>query len=123
MNFLNSLAPHVHWGVRASLAATFIFHGLGKIPPTGFAESFGLPLIIAGLVMLAEIGGGLALIAGAFTKDIVTRFGGFCVVIVNIGAISIHHFEKGFGNSGGGFEFNLLMIVTGLYFLARGNDV
>jgi hypothetical protein len=23
MNFLNSLSPHVHWGLRLSLAATF----------------------------------------------------------------------------------------------------
>lgn len=123
MGFLDNLKPFVHWGVRLSLAATFIYHGWGKVPPTGFAEAMGYPIAVAGLVMLAEVGGGLALIVGGFTKDIVTRFGGFCVVVINIGAIFIVHFKNGFANGGGGYEFNLLMLVVGLYFLVRGNDV
>ena len=123
MNFLNSLGPYAHWGLRLSLAATFLYHGWGKVPPAGFAEMFGMPVAVAGLVMLAELSGGLALIAGAFTKDIVTRYGGFCVVIINIGAIYIMHFANGFNVMNKGYEFNLLMLVVGLYFLTRGNDV
>ena len=32
MDFLKNLSPHVHWGQRLSLAATFLFHGASKFP-------------------------------------------------------------------------------------------
>jgi hypothetical protein len=33
------------------------------------------------------------------------------------------HLKNGFSVSDGGYEFQLLMLVTGLYFLLKGNDV
>ncbi len=123
MNFLSGLAPIAHWGVRLSLAATFIYHGLGKWPPTGFAEALGLPLAIAWAVMIAEVLAGLFLMIGAFGKDVLTRLAGLIVIVIMIGAIALVHAANGFSVSNGGFEFQLLMLTVGLYFAARGNNV
>lgn len=124
MKFLASIAPHVHWGLRLSLAATFIYHGLGKFPVEAFSQSMGMPPVIAWLVALGELAAGVALIGGALlSREILTRLGGLIVVIIMIGAIGMVHLKNGFNVMNGGFEFQLLMLVTGLYFLVRGNDV
>lgn len=122
MNFLSALSPHVHWGLRLSLAATFIYHGLGKWPVTGFAESFGMPLLIAWAVVVAEVVAGLALIIGAFGKEALTRLGGLIVIVIMIGAIAMVHAKNGWNVSSGGMEFQVLMLAVGLYFAARGNQ-
>lgn len=124
MTFLKSIAPYAHWGLRLSLAATFIVHGLGKFPPDGFAEFTGLPIIVGWLVAVGEVGAGAALIGGAvLSRDVLTRVGGLIVIIIMIGAISLVHLKNGFNTQNGGYEFQLLMLVTGLYFLTKGNDV
>lgn len=123
MNFLSGLSPYAHWGLRLSLAATFIYHGVGKWPVTPFAEAFGFPLAIAWAVVIAEVAAGLALIVGAFGKGTLTRLGGLIVIVIMIGAIALVHAKNGFSVSNGGYEFQLLMLVTGLYFAARGNNV
>lgn len=120
MEALKKLAPYVHWGLRLSLAATFIVHGWGKIPVEGPMGSLSVPVVW--LVAIAELAGGICLIAGAFTKDIVTRLGGAIVIVIMIGAIALVHWKNGFNVMNGGYEFQLLMLVTGLYFLAKGND-
>ncbi len=43
MNFLSPLAPHVHWAMRLSLAATFLYHGIGKFPIPAFSEAMAMP--------------------------------------------------------------------------------
>jgi len=84
----------------------------------------GMPLVIGWLVALGEVGAGAALSGGAIlSKDILTRVGGLLVIVIMIGAIFLVHLEKGFNVMNGGYEFQLLMLVTGLYFLAKGNDV
>lgn len=123
MNFLAGLSPFVHWGLRLSLAATFIYHGLGKWPPTGFSEALGMPLAIGWAVMIAEVLAGLFLLIGAFGKEALTRIAGLIVIVIMIGAIALVHAGNGFSNSNGGFEFQLLMLAVGLYFAARGNNV
>ena len=122
MNFLSSLSPHVHWGLRLSLAATFLYHGLGKWPPEAFAESFGMPLLVVWAVIIAEVIAGLALIIGAFGKDMLTRLGGLIVIVIMIGAIVLVHGKNGWSVMNGGMEFQVLMLFTGLYFAAKGND-
>lgn len=119
MGFLSPLAPYVHWGIRLSLAATFIYHGVGKFPPDGFVEWSGLPMPVGWLVALGEVGAGILLIAGAVSKEMLTRLGGLLVVVIMIGAILLVHLKQGWS----GMEFQVLMLVTGLYFAARGNDV
>ena len=121
MNFLSSLAPHVHWGLRLSLAATFIYHGWGKFPIEG--PMMGMPVAMVWMLAIGEIVAGLLLIAGAFGKEILTRLGGLIVIVVMVGAIALVHAAKGFNVMAGGSEFPILMLVTGLYFTAKGNDV
>ena len=120
MNFLKGLSPHVHWGLRISLAATFLFHGVSKFPIEG--PMMGLPVAVVWLLALAEIAAGALLIAGAFGKEILTRLGALIVIVVMVGAIAMVHAKNGFNVMNGGMEFQLLMLVTGLYLAAKGND-
>ena len=116
-----ALAPHVHWGLRISLAATFLYHGYGKFPVADFSAAMGMSLPLAWAVTIVELVAGVALLAGAFTKDIVTRLGAALVIVIMIGAIFMVHLKNGFNVMNGGFEFQLLMLVTGLYLLVKGN--
>ena len=122
MDLLNNLAPHVHWGLRLSLAATFIYHGWGKFPVDVFSQAMGMPVPMVWAVALAELAAGLMLIAGAFGKEILTRLGALIVVVIMIGAIAMVHAKNGFNVMNGGMEFQLLMLVSGLYLAAKGND-
>lgn len=79
-----------HWLLRLPAAATFITHGIGKLPnlPAG-AEYMGLPLLIWTLVALGEIGSGLAVLAGPFLGrfgDMLTRLGGAGMAVIMVGA-------------------------------------
>ena len=121
-SIFSALSPHVHWGLRLSLAATFLYHGYGKFPVDQFSTAMGMPIAMAWAVTIAELAAGVALIAGAFTKEIVTRLGAAIVIVIMIGAIFMVHLKNGFNVMNGGFEFQLLMLVTGLYLLVKGND-
>ena len=120
MDFLKNLSPHVHWGLRLSLAATFVYHGVGKFPIEG--PMMGMPVALVWLLALGEITAGALLIAGAFGKELLTRLGALIVIVVMIGAIAMVHAKNGFNVMQGGLEFPLLMLVTGLYLAAKGND-
>ena len=120
MNFLKSLSPHVHWGLRLSLAATFLYHGATKLPVE--EPMMGMPAAMVWMLALAELAAGVMLIAGAFGKEILTRVGALIVIVVMIGAIVLVHAKNGFNVMDGGMEFQILMLVTGLYLAAKGND-
>ena len=120
MNFLSNLSPHVHWGLRLSLAATFIYHGWGKFPIEG--PMMGMPVAMIWLLALSELAAGVLLVAGAFGKEILTRVGALIVIVVMIGAIALVHAKNGFNVMNQGMEFQLLMLVTGLYLAAKGNS-
>ena len=120
MDFLKNLSPHVHWGLRLSLAATFIYHGAGKFPIEG--PMMGMPVAVVWLLALGEVAAGVMLIAGAFGKEMLTRLGGLIVIVVMVGAIAMVHAENGFSVTNDGYEFQLLMLVRGLYLVAKGND-
>ncbi len=71
---LESLKPHAHWLLRIGLASVFIFHGIGKAMALGgFAQMMGLPIPVAALVTFAELAGGVGIIVGALTNDLLTR--------------------------------------------------
>jgi uncharacterized membrane protein YphA (DoxX/SURF4 family) len=81
-----------------------------------------LPLLVAVLVALAEVGGGLAVIAGgALGRDWLTRLGGLVTVPVMLGAISMVHwgqwtFVATETHPMGGMEFHqVLLLLVGLY--------
>lgn len=113
-------APFAALLLRVTLGIGFLAHASLKIfvftvPGTvAFFESIGYPGFFAYLVILAEVGGGLALIAGAYTRVIA-----LLLVPVMIGAV-LQHAGNGwlFTNQGGGWEFPAMW--TALLFVQAG---
>jgi len=124
---LDSLKPHAHWLLRIGLASVFIFHGIGKAMALGgFAQMMGLPTAVAALVTLAELAGGVGIIVGAFTNDLITRLAGLAIAPVMLGAIFMVHwgrwgFEPAEGFPMGGMELQVVVLFTALFFLVMGN--
>ncbi len=124
---LDSLKPHAHWLLRIGLAGVFLYHGIGKAMDVGaFSQMSGLPTAVAALVTLAEVAGGVGIIVGAFTNDLITRLAGLAVAPVMLGAIFMVHwgrwnFTPAEGFPMGGMEFQVVVLLTALYFLMMGN--
>jgi putative oxidoreductase len=100
--------------LRVSSGALFIAHGLLKvfvftIPGTvGFFESLGLPGVLAYLTIVAELGGGLALILGVATRAV-----SLALIPVLLGATWAHGGNGWtFSNEGGGWEFPLFWAIV-----------
>ena len=126
-DILNSLKPHAHWLLRIGLAGVFIFHGVGKAMDLGaFSQMTGLPTAVVALVTFAELAGGIGIIVGAFTNDLITRLAGLAVTPVLLGAIFMMHwgrwnFTPAEGFPMGGMEFQVVLLLTALFFLVMGN--
>ena len=124
---LDSLKPNAHWLLRLGLASVFIFHGIGKAMNLGgFADMTGLPTAAAALVTFAELAGGVGIIVGVFTKDLITRLSALAIAPVMLGAIFMVHwgrwnFTPGEGFPMGGMEFQVVLLMMALYFLIMGN--
>jgi len=109
--------------LRVSLGVMTLAHGLLKvfvftIPGTvGFFESLGYPGVLAYAVIAGEILGGLALIAGVWT-----RYVALALVPILIGA-TITHAGNGwvFSNPDGGWEFPAFWTVTLIVQAVLGN--
>jgi putative oxidoreductase len=124
----DTLAAQVHWLPRTAFAAVFLFHGLGKFADmAGFASMMGLPFAVAVLVALAEVAGGLGVLAGALLRrGWLTRLGGLATVPVMIGAIAMVHwgqwsFVASDSHPMGGMEFQVLLLALGLWYALTGN--
>jgi putative oxidoreductase len=129
-----TLANNAHWLLRAGLASVFLYHGLQKflvMGVAGFAEMMGMPLAMAFLVSLAEVLAGAGILAGSAVGgrlgDIATRLAGVAVVPVMLGAIAMVHwgqwsFVASDTHPMGGMEFQVVLLLMGVYFALRGND-
>ena len=121
----------IAWLPRLSLAATFLYHGLTKLPDlAGGAAYLGMSVALFTLVALVEAGAGLALIAGGALRtrlgDLLTRAGGAGVAAIMLGAIALVHWGQwsvipSESHPAGGMEFQVLMLALGLVYLVRGN--
>lgn len=108
------LQAHATALLRISLGVMLLAHGLLKVfvftlPGTvGYFESLGLPGFIAYLTVLAEVGGGLALLLGVYTRWI-----SLALVPILLGATWVH-IGNGwlFSNPGGGWEFPVFWTVA-----------
>ena len=124
---LDSLKPHAHWLLRIGLAGVFLFHGLYKVINFGgFSQMMGLPTSVAALVTFAELAGGVGIIVGAFTNDLITRLAGLAMAPIVLGAIFMVHWGRwNFAPAEefpmGGMEFQVVLLLTALYFLVMGN--
>jgi len=110
----SALTPHATALLRISLGVMALAHGLLKVfvftlPGTvGYFESLGLPGFVAYLTIAAEVGGGLALLLGVYT-----RWVSLALVPVLLGAAWVH-LGNGwmFSNAGGGWEFPVFWAVA-----------
>lgn len=124
-------APYTHWLLRIALASVFLFHGINKFMGggvAGFANMMELPLVIAYLVAIAEILGGIGILAGPFINGIITRLAAVAMIPVLLGAIiMVHlgrwHFMATDSHPMGGMEFQVVLLLLAVFFLVRGNDV
>lgn len=102
---------------RILLAVIFILSGLGKI--SGYAVTAalmttkGIPGALLPLVILLELGGGIAIVLGFQTRLVALALAGFCLI-----SGALFHFEP--GNQGQMINFlKNLAIAGGFLMLAQ----
>ena len=82
--FIGVACPYGELAGRVGLAAVFLLAGISKIGgyagTQGYMEINGVPGVLLPLVIILEIGGGLALIAGWKTRWFALALAGFCVL-------------------------------------------
>ena len=108
-------APYAALVLRVALGVMFLAHSLylkvfifTVAGTVGFFESLGLPAFTAYLTLLAEIGGGLALILG-----FQTRLVAIALIPVLLGATWVHAGNGWvFSNAGGGWGYPAFLAVT-----------
>ena len=107
-------APYAATLLRVSLGVLALAHGLLKIlvftpaGTVGFFASLGLPAFLAYATIGVEVIGGIALIAGVFT-----RYVSLAMVPVLLGATFVHGGSGWlFSNEGGGWEFPAFWTVA-----------
>ena len=116
------------WLIRLGLGTAFIFHGLGKfpLPPQKLIDYFGFSSELASFVAISELMSGILLILGGFIKnylgDIITRFSSLVIVIIMLFALNIAHRVWLFNVKLFTSE-QIFLILTGFYFLIKGNNI
>ncbi|MGO4741861.1 DoxX family protein [Serratia quinivorans] len=85
----NLIANELFFGLvsvlmRLLLSSVFIVAGIGKLSAytatAGYMASMGVPAKFLPLVILTELGGGLALLLGFQTRVVAILFFGFCII-------------------------------------------
>jgi putative oxidoreductase len=108
-------APYAAFILRVTLGVLFLAHAGLKIfvfTPAGAAQFFGslgLPPFLAYVTILAEVVGGVALIAG-----FLTRWAALALIPILLGAIVTVHGPAGFffNNPNGGWEYLAFWIAA-----------
>ena len=106
----------VHFGVRVVVGTIFIAHSLGKFNPgfVGFLNQIGIPAEMQFFVALGEFVPGILLIIG-----VLTRVSASILSIIMLGAIfHVKHASNLTGQ--GGFELELLLLVSNLSVIVAG---
>ena len=110
----NTSADYAALALRLTSGVAFLAHGWMKvslftIPGTvAFFESLGLPGFFAYLTILAELGGGLALILGVGVRAV-----SIPLIAILLGAVWTHGGNGwAFSSEGGGWEFPLFWAVV-----------
>lgn len=117
-------APHAILALRVTTGILFLVHGLIKLfvftpaGTAGYFESIGLPGALGYVTMLAEIGGGIALILG-----VKTRLVSAALVPVLLGAAYFGHGGFGFNwsNANGGWEYPVMWAIVQAAIAALGD--
>jgi putative oxidoreductase len=110
--------------LRVSMGVLFLAHAGLKLfvftpaGTAGFFESLGLPGLLAYVVIIAELAGGVALVLGVWTRTV-----SLALVPLLLGSIYTPHGAAGFffSNEGGGWEFPAFWAVALLVQALLGN--
>jgi len=82
--FLDTVKPYIDLAGRVLIAGLFVLSGFGKISgyaaTQGYMQSVGLPGGLLPLVILIELGGGIAIVAGVYTRLVALLLAGFSVL-------------------------------------------
>jgi putative oxidoreductase len=108
--------------LRVAIGAVFVMHGgqklfvFGHAGTTGFMSQVGLPFpsISAALIIATELGGGIALLLGAFSR-IASSLIAFAMLV----AILSVHLANGFFLPNG-YEFALTLLLANLALVMTG---
>ena len=98
--------------LRAALGVVFIAHGwqktftIGHTGLTGFFDALGVPFagVNAAIVMALELGGGIALLAGAATRVVSVLL----ALTMAVATVTVH-LANGFFMATNGYEFTLML--------------
>jgi len=109
--------------LRSSLGFMFIAHGLLKVlvftlPGTvQFFESVGFPGWMAYVVAYSEIGGGVLLVAGVYTRAVA-----FAFIPILLGSLFVH-IGNGwlFTNANGGWEYPAFLTIIAVVVALLGS--
>lgn len=104
---------------RILLAMIFLVAGYSKITgyaaTQGYMESLGLPGAVLPLIILWEIGGGLAILLGFFTRPVALLMAAFCVI-----SACLAHFHPEVQEQMINFMKNMAMTGGFLFVAAHG---
>jgi putative oxidoreductase len=108
--------------IRIASAAAFLYHGsailfgaFGGPGPQNFAAFVHIPVVLAYLVGIGQVFGGLAFLFGIFT-----RIAAVILVVIMLGAIFLVHFPHGFDVGKGGYEYAFTQLCISLALLLAG---
>ncbi len=124
----DSVTPTI---LRVALGGVVLGHGLQKVfgwfggyglqGTMGFFASLGMPSVLGALVIISDLLGSLALIAG-----LATRFSAAAAGAVMLGAMALVHLPNGFfmnwsgAPRGEGYEFHLLALAMAATLVLSG---
>ena len=119
----NRLAPYGAFALRASLGAMFIAHAYLKLAVftvpgfEGFLGKVGLPAFLAWPIILAELIGGLAILAGFYGRLV-----SVALLPVLLGALFVHA-PNGwvFNAPNGGWEYPAFLAAAALTHILIGD--
>ena len=85
MNHLfDSMKPYADLAGRVLIAAVFVLAGWGKINAYGGTQAYmqhaGVPGVLLPLVILLELGGGIAIVVGLYTRPVALLLAGFSII-------------------------------------------
>ncbi|HEU4773044.1 MAG TPA: DoxX family protein [Lysobacter sp.] len=104
---------------RLGLSLIFITSGWGKIAgyaaTQGYMEAMGVPGFLLPLVIALELGGGLAILAGGFTRSFAAALGAF-----SLASAALFHGDLGDGAQAIHFWKNVAMAGGFLMLVANG---
>jgi putative oxidoreductase len=116
-------APYGLFALRAALGLMWISHGLLKVVVftvpgfAGFLGSLGLPPALALPIIVAEIGGGVLILAGLYGRHVSAL-----LIPIMLGALMVH-LPNGwvFSAPKGGWEYPAFLIVASIAHALAGD--